>query len=74
MYICLCKGITDSRVRALGRDGVVSPDALAAELGINRDDCCGRCIAGIESLTAIAEAERCSAIRLAPTGTSTPLC
>jgi bacterioferritin-associated ferredoxin len=70
MYICLCKGVTDSRVRALGRDGVVSPEALAAELGIDRDDCCGRCFAGIENLAAIAEGERLSAIRLAPVGST----
>jgi bacterioferritin-associated ferredoxin len=71
MYICLCKGITDSRVRALGRKGVVSSDALAAELGIDREDCCGRCIAGIENLTSIAETERLCAIRLTQAGLPT---
>jgi bacterioferritin-associated ferredoxin len=73
MYICLCKGVTDSRVRALGREGVVSADALATELGIDRDDCCGRCLAGIDNLTAIAESGRCVAIDLAQTGTTTTL-
>lgn len=70
MYICLCKGITDSRVRALGRNGVVGPEALAAALGIDRDDCCGRCLAGIENLVAIAEAERLIADHPEPAGTS----
>jgi len=67
MYICLCKGITDSRVRALGRAGVISPEALAAELGIDRDDCCGRCLADIENLAALAETARIIVIRPAPT-------
>ncbi len=67
MYICLCKGITDSRVRSLGRAGVVSPEALTAELGIDRDDCCGRCVAGVSSLVAIAHEALAGTIVLAPT-------
>lgn len=70
MYICLCKGITDSHVRNLGRAGVVSPEALAEELGIDRDDCCGRCVARIADLAALARTERIKTTRMAPAGTS----
>ncbi len=72
MYICLCKGITDSHVRTLGRAGVVSPEALAEQLGIDRDDCCGRCVTRIADLAALAQAERTKAARMAPAGSSRP--
>ncbi|MFZ5875571.1 MAG: (2Fe-2S)-binding protein [Nitrospirota bacterium] len=67
MYICLCKGITDSQVRSLGRSGVVSPEALTAELGIDRNDCCGRCVAGIPRLVAIAREALADTDFVAPT-------
>lgn len=71
MYLCLCKGITDSQVRTLGREGVVSPEALAAELGIDRDDCCGRCLSGIADLAALAQSERLRVTLMTPTSSST---
>jgi bacterioferritin-associated ferredoxin len=70
MYICLCKGITDSQVRNLGRSGVVSPEALTAELDIDRNDCCGRCVAGIPKLVAIAREALADTNVLAPTNSS----
>ncbi len=70
MYICLCKGITDSHVRSLGRAGIVSPKALAEELGIDRDDCCGRCVTRIADLAALARTEQFKTKRMAPAGTS----
>lgn len=70
MYICLCKGVTDSDVRRLGRAGVVSPKALAAELGIDRDDCCGRCFASILNLATLARAELVKTTHLIPVNTS----
>jgi bacterioferritin-associated ferredoxin len=70
VYICLCKGITDSRVRSLGRAGIVSPDALTAELGIDRDDCCGRCVAGVSKLVTIAQEALADTDCLAPTKSS----
>jgi bacterioferritin-associated ferredoxin len=57
MYVCLCRGITEGRVRQLGRDGVVCPKALACELGIDEPGCCGRCLNNIGALAALAEAE-----------------
>ncbi len=57
MYVCLCKGITESDVRRLGRAGVLHPDSLAAALGINDEGCCGRCARNIETLVALAASE-----------------
>ena len=45
MYVCICKGITESDVQQLGRAGVTCPKALASTLGIDdEENCCGRCI------------------------------
>lgn len=57
MYVCLCRGITESRVKQLGRDGVACPRALAKALGIDDPGCCGRCMKKIDRFVALAEAE-----------------
>jgi bacterioferritin-associated ferredoxin len=57
MYVCLCKGITESDVRKLGRGGVLPPDLLAATLGIDEESCCGRCARNIQELVALAASE-----------------
>ena len=54
MYICLCKGISESQVRELGLAGICSPDALARALGLEEEGVCGRCLRNIEALTALA--------------------
>ena len=54
MYICLCKGITESQVRQLGQAGICSPDALARTLGLEEDGVCGRCLRNMEALMALA--------------------
>jgi|CXWL01.1.fsa_nt_gi bacterioferritin-associated ferredoxin len=57
MYICLCRGISESAIKRLGEEGVLCPNALARELGLNEPDCCGRCLKNIERLTAIAQGQ-----------------
>jgi bacterioferritin-associated ferredoxin len=57
VYICLCKGITESQVRQLGLAGICSPDALARTLGLEEEGVCGRCLRNIEALTALATSE-----------------
>jgi len=52
MYVCLCKGITDSKVHELANGGSVCHDELASKLGINEDGCCGRCVQDIQSFVA----------------------
>ena len=43
MYLCLCKGITDSDVREAVRGGIVLPRQLKAKFGLKEAGCCGRC-------------------------------
>ena len=57
MYICLCKGISESKVRELGLAGICSPEALARALGLEEEGVCGRCLRNIEALTALAASE-----------------
>ena len=54
MYVCLCKGITESDVKECGRIGCVTPQALACRLGIDAEDCCGRCLRNLEEIVAVA--------------------
>ena len=62
MYLCLCKTITESDVKRLARYGTTTPEALKAEgliatLGLNDDDCCGRCLLEIDQFVAVAARE-----------------
>lgn len=41
MYVCLCKGITDSQIRAAVQDGVSSLRELRSTLGVASQ--CGKC-------------------------------
>jgi bacterioferritin-associated ferredoxin len=54
VYICLCKGISESEVQALGRSGICSAEELALTLGLDEDGSCGRCLQNIEALVALA--------------------
>ena len=55
MYICVCKGIKESHVRNLGREGITCPKLLASTLGINeKDSCCGRCLKNVSDIVDIA--------------------
>lgn len=54
MYVCLCKGLAESDVlQAADRSGA-HPDSLIASLGLEDDDCCGRCVENIRELVTIA--------------------
>ncbi len=57
MYVCLCRGITESRVKQMGREGIVCPKALVCALGIVEPGCCGRSLKTIEELVEIATDE-----------------
>lgn len=70
MYVCLCKGITESDVRKVGRGGVLPTDLLAAMLGIDEESCCGRCARNIQELVALAASET-EALHLAAGSRST---
>jgi bacterioferritin-associated ferredoxin len=63
MYVCLCKGITESDIRKLACAGFLHPDSLAATLGIDEESCCGRCARNIEELAALAASELDGCVR-----------
>jgi bacterioferritin-associated ferredoxin len=48
MYLCLCKGLTESDVQQVCQLGRFNREGLAAALGLDDDDCCGRCARNIE--------------------------
>jgi bacterioferritin-associated ferredoxin len=43
VYLCLCKGLTEADVKRQARGGSRCVEALIAGLGLEDDDCCGRC-------------------------------
>lgn len=57
MYLCLCKGITESDVREAGRAGIVMPCQLKAKFGLKETGCCGRCSKNIREFVEIAASE-----------------
>jgi bacterioferritin-associated ferredoxin len=57
MYLCLCKGITESDVREAGRAGIVMPCQLKAKFGLKDSGCCGRCSKNIHEYVEIATRE-----------------
>ena len=58
MYICICKGITESDVRKLGQAGVTGPRELACVLKLDdKKNCCGRCIKNIGKFVELAAQE-----------------
>jgi len=54
MYVCLCKGITESDVREAGRAGCLTSCQLKCKFGFKQNGCCGRCAKNINALVEIA--------------------
>lgn len=57
MYLCLCKGITESEVRDAGRAGIVMPCQIKAKFGLREAGCCGRCSKNIQEFVQLATTE-----------------
>ena len=55
MYVCLCKGITDTQIRAAAAGGCDSMRELAAELGAGSQ--CGKCARHAREILREARAE-----------------
>ena len=77
MYVCLCKGITESDLRRVDPSGEATPDTLITVLGLDDEDCCGRCAKNIEGMSTLVS-ERCqecpfAASRSLPLDTSSRL-
>jgi bacterioferritin-associated ferredoxin len=49
MYVCLCKGLVEADVQRAARAGYVAAEALISCLGLDDDDCCGRCAREIDT-------------------------
>lgn len=43
MYVCLCKGLTESDVQKVAHEVRGDKHALIMALGLDDKDCCGRC-------------------------------
>jgi len=54
MYVCLCKGLTESDIHRVGQAGIVEAEKLVEVLGLNDDECCGRCVRDIQALADLA--------------------
>ncbi len=65
MYVCLCKGLTESDIRrASSCSGSPDPRTLLESLGLNDEQCCGRCPERICELVAMATRGRlCEALK-----------
>lgn len=60
MYVCLCKGLTETDVRRAAQSCKLDPDSLIARLGLDHEDCCGRCLRNINQLITIASTSAAS--------------
>ncbi|TKB72731.1 MAG: hypothetical protein E8D45_10335 [Nitrospira sp.] len=54
MYICLCKGLTESDIRQAGEAGLTEPERLITRFGWDDSDCCGRCADHIDCAATLA--------------------
>lgn len=54
MYICLCKGLTESDVQQAGEAGHTEPAQLITHFGWDDSECCGRCADKIEGVATLA--------------------
>jgi len=61
MYVCLCKGLTESDIQRAAQTCKLDPKSLAERLGLDDEDCCGRCLRNINQL--IVTASDCCAHR-----------
>ncbi|MEX3629104.1 MAG: (2Fe-2S)-binding protein [Burkholderia sp.] len=50
MIVCVCKSVSDRKIRASLAEGVVSFDELQFELGVA--NCCGKCEESVRELMA----------------------
>jgi bacterioferritin-associated ferredoxin len=56
VYLCLCKGITESEVEQVGRQGILGAAELIEVLGLDDELCCGNCALEIHAFQAVAQA------------------
>ena len=54
MYVCLCRAVSESAVRAMGRAGLVSEADLLQVMRLDDDVCCGHCLRNIDAIAELA--------------------
>jgi bacterioferritin-associated ferredoxin len=54
MYLCVCTGVTEADVKRVARERYPTPEGLIHALGLDGDDCCGRCALEIDRFLAVA--------------------
>jgi bacterioferritin-associated ferredoxin len=55
MYVCLCKGLTETDIRQMAPKRELCPDTFKACFGFDDEECCGRCAENVQELIAIAK-------------------
>lgn len=50
MYVCLCRGVTESQLQEMIARQSGSCEAVKRAMGLDETCCCGRCEAQIEEL------------------------
>jgi bacterioferritin-associated ferredoxin len=50
MYICLCKGLTESKVKQVANCGHTTAETLIEAIGWRDAKCCGRCARSIDNI------------------------
>ncbi len=56
MYVCLCKGLTESEVQKVALEARGNKQMVISALGLNDKDCCGRCAKNCSSLARVCSA------------------
>ena len=60
MYMCLCKGLTQSDVQRMAPALPLTEQALIAALGLDDEVCCGRCALDVDEFAALAARVQCA--------------
>jgi bacterioferritin-associated ferredoxin len=69
MYVCVCKAVSDTRIKRLVSEGACTLRDLARETALG--SCCGKCVPAARAV--LSEALSAQPIRLSELGANPPL-
>jgi len=69
MYVCICKAVSDTRIKRLVSEGACTLRDLARETALG--SCCGKCVPAAREVLSAALSEQ--PIRLSDLGSSPPM-
>lgn len=69
MYVCVCKAVSDSRIKRLVNQGACTLRDLARETALGT--CCGKCVPAAREV--LSEALSAQPVRLADLGAAMPM-